>query len=59
MINHDPDKKKVEITHFFKQNKQNTNKYKTKNQTHYYAQNYFPSDDKEHYNQNHLPFYSN
>ena len=42
---------------FFQQNKNNTNKYHTKKQPHYYAQNYFPSDDEEYYNQNYQQIY--
>ena len=38
---------------FFQQRKNNSTKYHSKNQPHYYAQNYFPSDDDEYYNQNH------
>ena len=38
---------------FFLRNKNKTNKYYTRNQPHHYAQNYFPSDDEEYYNQNH------
>ena len=44
---------------FFQQRWNNTNKYHTKNQPHYYAQIYFPSDDDEYYNQNHQRFASN
>ena len=36
---------------FFQQNKNNTNKFHTRNQPHYYITNYFPSDDGENYNQ--------
>ena len=43
---------------FFQQNKNKTNKYHTRKQPHYYAQNYFPSDDEKYYNQNHQRFYS-
>ena len=43
---------------FFHQNKNNTIKYHTRNQSHFYAQNYFPSDDEEYYKRNHLRFYS-
>ena len=57
MINHDPHKNKVKITHFFNKTKNNTNKYHTRNQPLYYAQIYFPSDDEEYYNQNHQRFY--
>ena len=59
MINHDPHKNKMEITHFFNKTKKNTNKYKTKNQPHYYAQIYFTSDHEKYYNQNHQQLYSN
>ena len=58
MINHGPHKNKMEITHFFKKSKNNTNKYHTRNQPHYDAQNYFPSEYEEYYNQNHQRFYS-
>ena len=43
---------------FFQQTKNNTNKNHTRNQPHYYAQNYLPSDDEENYKQNHQRFYS-
>ena len=43
---------------FFQQNKNNTNKFYTKNQPNYYAQKSFPSDDEEYYNQNRQRFYS-
>ena len=43
---------------FFQQNKNTTNKRHTENQPHYYAQNYFRSDDEKYYNQNHQRFYS-
>ena len=44
---------------FFQHRKNNANKYHTKNQPHHYAQNYFPLDDDEYYNQNHQRFSSN
>ena len=47
MINNNPHKNKTEITHFLKQNRINTNKYNTKNEPYYYAENFFPSDDEE------------
>ena len=56
MINHDPRKNKVKIT-IFSPNKNKTNKYHTRNQSHYYTTKYFPSDGEEYYNQNHQRFY--
>ena len=56
MINRDSHKNKVESTHFF--NKIKKNKYHTRNKPHYYAQNHFPTDDEEYYNQNHQRFNS-
>ena len=44
---------------FFQQRENNANKNHAKNQLHQYAQNYFPSDDDEYYNQNHQQFSSN
>ena len=44
---------------FFLQNKNHTNKYNTKNQPHYYAQNNFLSDEEKYYKQNNQRFYSN
>ena len=43
---------------FFQQNKNNTNKYYTRNQPSYYTANSSPSDDEEYYNQNHQRFYT-
>ena len=43
---------------FFQQNKNNTNKYHTRNQPNYHTTNYFASDDEENYNQNYQRFYS-
>ena len=42
---------------FFQQNKNNTNKYYTRNQPSYYTAN-SSSDDEEYYNQNHQRFYT-
>ena len=44
---------------FCQQRKNNANKYQTENQPNRYAQNCFPSDDDEYYNQNHQQFSSN
>ena len=41
----------------FQQNKNNTNRYHTRNQPPYYTANYFPSDYEEFYNKNHQQFY--
>ena len=57
MINHDPRKNKVKITHL-KKKYNNTNKYHTRSQPHYYKTNYFSSAEEEYYNQNHQRFYS-
>ena len=59
MCNHDPHKNKVKKNYpFFQQNKNNTNRYHTRNQPPYYKTNYFPSDDEECSHQNHQQLYS-